>query len=153
MVKIRQVTSLDKQVIKLIRELDDYHRSMYPLESNHLDTPDKLWRSGAYMIAAYIENNIVGIGALKLFEDAGYGEIKRMYVSPGVRGQGISKSIMKALEDYAVAQGCNMIRLETGIYQREAIGLYEGFGYKTRGAFGNYPANDPLSIFMEKTFQ
>lgn len=42
-----------------------------------------------------------------------------------------------------------MIRLETGVYQPEALALYGRAGYVERGPFGDYVA-DPLSVFMEK---
>ena len=41
------------------------------------------------------------------------------------------------------------MRLETGIYQPEALGLYRSAGYVEREAFGDY-VPDPLSVFMEK---
>ena len=41
------------------------------------------------------------------------------------------------------------VRLETGIYQPEALGLYRSAGYVEREAFGDY-VPDPLSVFMEK---
>jgi putative acetyltransferase len=40
--------------------------------------------------------------------------------------------------------------LETGIYQPEALGLYERAGYVRRDPFGDY-APDPMSVFMQKT--
>ena len=41
------------------------------------------------------------------------------------------------------------MRLETGVRQPEALGLYETAGYQRRGPFGAY-AEDPLCVFMEK---
>jgi hypothetical protein len=42
-----------------------------------------------------------------------------------------------------------VLRLETGIYQLEAIGLYERCGFQRIPPFGDYKA-DPLSVFFEK---
>jgi hypothetical protein len=39
--------------------------------------------------------------------------------------------------------------LETGIYQKEAIGLYEQAGFQRIPPFGAYK-EDPLSLFFEK---
>ncbi|MGI9311875.1 MAG: hypothetical protein ACR2P7_10210, partial [bacterium] len=41
------------------------------------------------------------------------------------------------------------LRLETGVHQAAAIGLYARLGFIRRGPFGDY-ADDPLSVFMEK---
>ena len=72
-----------------------------------------------------------------------------MFVSSVVRGQGIGVMIVLALEDATRDRSISLMRLETGIYQPDAIRLYEKCGYTTRGPFGGY-AEDPLSVFMEK---
>jgi hypothetical protein len=41
-----------------------------------------------------------------------------------------------------------LLRLETGIYQQEAIGLYERAGFQRTGPFGDY-VMDPLSLYYE----
>jgi putative acetyltransferase len=41
------------------------------------------------------------------------------------------------------------MRLETGVLQTEALGLYRRLGYQERGPYGDYET-DPLSVFMEK---
>ena len=57
---------------------------------------------------------------------------------------------MDRIEDEARAAGMTVARLETGIHQPEAIGLYRKLGYALRDAFGDYPTDDPNSVFMEK---
>lgn len=57
--------------------------------------------------------------------------------------------IMEYLETELHNRGINLLRLETGIKQPEALGLYRKLGYRERGPFGAY-SNDPLSVFMEK---
>jgi putative acetyltransferase len=76
--------------------------------------------------------------------------VKRVYVSPAARGRGLAKKIMARLEDEARAAGMTIARLETGIYQPAALGLYRALGYADCGPFGDYPADDPMSVFMEK---
>jgi putative acetyltransferase len=93
---------------------------------------------------------LVGCGAVKILADDGrYGELKRVYVLESHRGKGYSKAIMEKLEGHLRAQGIELARLETGISQPEAIGLYRRLGYVEREPFGAYAA-DPLSLFMEK---
>jgi putative acetyltransferase len=84
---------------------------------------------------------------VKVFE--GYGEIKRVYVPLNHRGKGIAIAMMEELENHLVKQALNYARLETGIHQTEAIGLYESLGYYRIEPFGDYQ-EDPLSVFMEK---
>ena len=157
MIEIRQTNPIDVGVRELIAELDDYHRAIYPEQSNHLDPAEQLVNPNVCFVGAYNEhdheNNLLGIGAIKyLCHDCDYGEIKRVYVRAAGRGQGISKLIMAYLENDARKKGVKIVRLETGIYQPAAIGLYEKFGYRKRGRFGQYldDPDDSMSVFMEK---
>lgn len=56
---------------------------------------------------------------------------------------------MDKLEEQATKSGLKAIRLETGIHQPEAIGLYRKYCYVEIEPFGSY-LPDPLSLFMEK---
>ncbi|WP_424945740.1 GNAT family N-acetyltransferase [Candidatus Spongiihabitans sp.] len=154
MIEIRPTNPIDVGVRALISELDDYHRAIYPEPSNHLDPAKQLVKPNVCFVGAYDEhgheNNLLGIGAIKyLCHDCDYGEIKRVYVRAAERGQGISKLIMAYLENDARKKGVKIVRLETGIHQLEAIGLYEKSNYRHRACFGDY-TEDPLSVFMEK---
>lgn len=80
---------------------------------------------------------------------ADYGEVKRMFVRPEFRGRGLGKAMLRHLAEYARTRDAGLLRLETGIYEVEAIGLYEGFGFQRRTPFGEY-VEDPNSIYFEK---
>ncbi len=154
MIETRQVDPGDADVSELIRELDEYQLSIYPAESNHLDPVEELRREYVFFIGAFQGQKLVGIGAVKRFtddrEEIKYGEIKRVFVRKSHRGKGISRLIMECLEKHLVDQGIQVARLETGIYQPEALALYQRSGYRKRSSFGDYPKHDPLSVFMEK---
>jgi putative acetyltransferase len=147
MIKVKRVNPAQLEVIRLIQELDEYQESMYPPESNHLDRIDELSKSNVIFLAAYIDTEICGIGSVKLVGD--YGELKRLYVPKTYRGKGIAKALIKELERYLFLNSIGIARLETGIHQHEAIGLYKRLGYSKVAPFGDY-AEDPLSVFMEK---
>ena len=72
-----------------------------------------------------------------------------MYVRPPFRGLGLGKRMLGELAAHARSRGVRLLRLETGVDQTEAIGLYEGFGFRRRPPFGAY-RDDPLSLFFEK---
>lgn len=131
----------------LIAGLDAYQAPMYPAESNHLDAPDTLKAPNVHFLGAFRYNAIIGCGAVKLL--TGYGEIKRVYVPPRNRGLGIAKKLMAALEGIIIESHRQWSRLETGIHQPEAIGLYSALGYQHCGPFGDY-REDPVSVFMQK---
>jgi putative acetyltransferase len=141
-------TADQPEVIALIAELDAYQDALYPPESRHalalaaLTQPDVL-----FAVARTAAGQAVGCGAVVLDTEAG--ELKRLFVSPAARGQGLAQRLLARLEAEAVARGCQLLQLETGPFQPEALGLYARCGYERRGPFGGY-ADDPLSVFMEK---
>ncbi len=85
----------------------------------------------------------------------GYAEVKRMYSKPSVRGRGVAKALLRRLEAEARAAGATLLRIETGLYQLEALRFYEGAGFRRRGPFGPYAELPPraieLSLFYEKS--
>ena len=135
----------------LIAELDAYQEALYPPESTHLlDLAALKQPNVLFAVARDGAHRAVGCGAIVL--NAEFGELKRMYVSPRCRGQGVARRILAVLESEARASGSTLLRLETGPFQPEALGLYEACGYERRGPFGKY-ADDPLSVFMQKQLQ
>ena len=135
-------------VIALIDALDAYQGALYPAESNyHLSVEALKQPNVLFAVARDDAGVVIGCGAIVLFAE--YGELKRMFVPPAQRGRGIAKAIITYLEAHAVHRNCRVLRLETGIHQPEAHGLYARAGYERRGPYGDYP-NDPLSVFMEK---
>ena len=147
-----QVTleSVDQpDILALIEALDAYQGALYPAESNYHLSVEALKAPNVLFAVARDDDGVaIGCGAVVLFDD--YGELKRMFVPPAQRGRGIAKAIITLLEANAVQRNCVLLRLETGIHQPEAHGLYARAGYERRGPYGDYP-NDPLSVFMEKT--
>ena len=136
------------EVIALIAELDAYQESLYPPESRHpLDIAALTQPNVVFAVARDAAGQAVGCGAVVL--SPGFGELKRMYVQPQHRGQGIAANLLARLEAEALAMACALLKLETGPLQPEALALYARSGYERRGPFGKY-ADDPLSVFMQK---
>jgi putative acetyltransferase len=135
--------------LKLLSELDaELWGQPYTPESRHAFTVDKLLRERVAFFVVRVDGEPAACGGLKIFERE-YGEVKRMYCRPTYRGQGLGKAILNQLADYAMKHGLKVLRLETGIYQVEAIGLYKHWGFQRRSPFGEYKEN-PLSVYLEK---
>lgn len=132
---------------ELIAQLDAYHIALYPAESNHLLPVEALRQPNVTFLTARVDGEVAAIGAY--VHHADYAEIKRMYVLPAFRGMKLGRRMLEELEARIQAAGLKTARLETGIHQTEALGLYEKAGYRQRGPFGEY-GEDPLSVFMEK---
>src|SRR5262249_1446403 len=90
------------------------------------------------LLVATLHREPVGCGALK-FHPGGPAEVKRMWVSPTVRGLGLGRSLLTDLERHASANRVRPLRLETNRALDEAIGLYRTAGYREVTAFKDEP--------------
>ncbi|RAU82409.1 GNAT family N-acetyltransferase [Pontibacter arcticus] len=130
------VVSLDQDL--KVRDGEDY--SFYA-QYNKLDTIKNT-------VVAYLDDVAVGCGAVKMHE-SGVGEVKRMFVRPGYRGQGIAGKILTELESWATELQFSKLILETGMAQPEAIALYTKSGYIRMPNYGQYE-NVENSVCMQK---
>ncbi|MDH6244237.1 GNAT family N-acetyltransferase [Mycobacterium sp. OTB74] len=101
--------------------------------------------NGVYLVG-YRSGVPVCAGGLKRLPD-GSCEIKRMYVVPGARRQGLARILLRALEDAARGLGYTVARLDTGVRQPHAQRLYESEGYRP---IGNFNGNPVAHYFGEK---
>ncbi len=101
-----------------------------------------------HVVVAYEDGAPVGCGAFKSFDENSV-EIKRMFVQPELRGQGIAAAILTELESWAGELGYSRCVLETGKKQPEAIRLYQKSGYGAIPNFGQYEGVEN-SVCMEK---
>ncbi|WP_227319718.1 GNAT family N-acetyltransferase [Acidisoma silvae] len=125
--------------------------ALYPAESNHHLDESELDVPQVSFFVARRNGQALGCGALMRVDEI-YGEIKSLFVDPSARGLGLARAVLTAIEAEALGQGLALLRLETGIRQPEAIGLYEATGFRRIPPFGSY-RDDPLSVFMEKALR
>jgi GNAT superfamily N-acetyltransferase len=108
--------------------------------------PAELSPPGGAFLVGYDGQRPVCCGGIKRLPD-GACEIKKMYVVPEARGQGVGRMLLHALEDKARELGYQVARLDTGPRQPGARGLYESEGYVP---VGNFNANPVANFFGEK---
>lgn len=145
---IREERPDTSDAMQLLAELDAHlAEQAYTADSRHAFSIDKLLREGVAFFVTRHEGRPAGCGGVKLFGTE-YGEVKRMYVRPAFRGLGLGKAMLDCLAGHARANGVGVLRLETGIYQTDAIALYERYGFRRRPPFGQYREH-PLSAYFE----
>jgi len=155
-IEIQRERADHPQVVALLSALDRYLGELYEPEANHILSVSELLAPEVSFFVARQGEAIVGTGAVRRLpgeaDTAGqpYGEVKRMYVDPVVRGQRIGERLLQTLEGSLREQDVALSLLETGRDQHQAVRLYERCGYTRRGAFGGYPDNG-LSVFYGKT--
>lgn len=144
-----RVDPSDPECLQLIDQLSAELGALYGDDggANSFD-PRVPLSAGAAFFVARVDGQAVGCGGIRPLE-RGVGEVKRMYVVPAARGQGISRRLLQQIELTALDMGYERVRLETGTKQTAAIGLYESAGYHRGPLFGQY-IDDPRSICFEK---
>lgn len=100
------------------------------------------------ILIIYINDKPVACGAFKEY-DEGTIELKRVFVKKENRGQGISKLIVKEIEELGRINKYRFVILQTGRKQIEAIKLYESTGYEVIENYGVYVGDDE-SVCMKK---
>jgi GNAT superfamily N-acetyltransferase len=115
-----------------------------PLQPGYFEPP-----AGAFFVG-YLDDVAVATGAWRRRTDVEYvgttacTELKRMYVAPAGRGLGLARAMLTHLEQTARAAGAEVMVLETGTEQPEALALYASSGYEPIAGFGYY-RNSPLN--------
>ncbi|MEJ3654622.1 helix-turn-helix domain-containing GNAT family N-acetyltransferase [Actinomycetes bacterium KLBMP 9759] len=91
------------------------------------------------LLVARLHEEPVGCGALKAYPTERCADVKRMWVSPTVRGLGVGRRLLAELEKHARGLGVRTLRLETNKALVEAIGLYRAAGFVEVEAFNDEP--------------
>jgi putative acetyltransferase len=121
---------------------DDMPSKCYPY--NVVDTTDTV-------VVAYQDAIPVGCGCFKFF-DMKTIEIKRLFVKPEYRGQGMAKLVLQELERWALESGYSTAVLEIGIKQTDALQFYNHLGYENIDNYGRYLGNEN-SVCLSKSLK
>jgi GNAT superfamily N-acetyltransferase len=95
------------------------------------------WEAAAFLVARDDRNAAVGCVALRRLEAERF-ELRRMYVRPAARGNGVADALLAAAETRAVQLGAGRLILQCGTAQPEAIAVYRRHGYVPIAPFGEY---------------
>jgi len=128
MTRYKRTSASDPDFQKLIVELDKEFWVRYP-DTQQNFAPFNYVDDSARVIVVYQDHQPVGCGCFRPMKESKTAEIKRMYVDPAFRNHGIGKIILQELELWAIEDGFEIAKLETGIKQPEAIAAYEKSGY------------------------
>jgi GNAT superfamily N-acetyltransferase len=141
---IERVAITHPDALRLIEEVQQEYVARYggrdatPLESSYFDPPD-----GAFYVG-YRDDVPVATGGWRFrpdvsrLESVRAAEVKRMYVAASARRTGAARRMLAHLEATAREAGADVMILETGTAQPEAMALYESCGYQRVEPFGHY---------------
>lgn len=122
----------------LCHELDDFLNRLVGGEENRSQyLPLNSLQDIHEVIIAYDYDIPVGCVSFKRFEED-TAEVKRVFVKESYRGKGISKELMRLLEERAKEKGCSKLLLESGEPLTAAMGVYHSIGYAVIPNYGEY---------------
>jgi len=150
-VAIARETPLQDDVRAMVAALNDYLIPLSPREFQFQLTVEQMAGPETVLLVARDEaGKAVGMGALKVHDET-YGEVKRMFTDPSVRGSGVGRQILNAIEAEALDRGLRLLRLETGSTEgfEPAWRIYERGGFTRCGPFADYPDSE-YNVFYEK---
>ena len=154
--QIERVGFGHRDALRLIAEVQQEYVARYggedetPLDPLMFEPP-----SGSFFVG-YVGGHPVVSGAWRRRDDVSalgstpVAEIKRMYVAPAARGQGLARAMLAHLEASAVEAGLDVVVLETGDQQPEAMALYESSGYVPVAKYGYYACHESSRYFGKR---
>jgi drug/metabolite transporter (DMT)-like permease/GNAT superfamily N-acetyltransferase len=101
---------------------------------------------GTFLVV-YQDGDPVACGGIRALPD-GAAEVKRMYVMPGARGNGVGMRLLAELESQARRLGYERLRLDTAQALTAAQALYRNAGYHE---IDDYNGNPAATHWFEKT--
>lgn len=145
-----RTNSLNEDFRKLVTKLDAYLKICDGKEHLFYAQLNKT-EDIKNVVISYDDGQPIGCGAVREYSYE-IMEVKRMYVLPHKRGQGIASSILKELELWTVELNFKKCILETGKNQPEAIQFYKKNGYNIIPSYGHY-LNIENSVCFEKMLE
>ncbi|MDY2812422.1 MAG: GNAT family N-acetyltransferase [Dorea sp.] len=149
MLEYKRTNGKNKDFIENCRRLDadldqrigkEIQRSKYE-KYNQLDKINEA-------IVVYENNVLVGAGSIRYYDEINV-ELKRIYISPAFRGQGLGTKLVSLLIEWAKELGYQRVLLETGEKLTESVALYKKLGFERIPNYGPYESM-PESLCMAK---
>ena len=103
---------------------------------------------GAILLAE-VDDEPVGVVAVQPLDEDGVCEMKRLYVHPAHRNEGIGRALGTAILDVAQDLGYGAMRLDTVSSMRAARSLYRSLGFEERPPYYHNPLDD--AVYMERS--
>jgi GNAT superfamily N-acetyltransferase len=125
-----------RQLISAVYREFGYGPNLDPVGDADLFAIPETYVGRSRFWVAVREDKAVGTGAIRERE-SGVAEVKRMYVLPPYRGQGVGLALLQQGVDFARTQSYQRLRLETFARLNQAIRLYERYGFRQAGSVGD----------------
>ena len=152
---IEIVERYDEQSISEIKDIFIEYRKDLGLDLEFQDFQDELEElPGEYspaegaILLAKDEGKTVGCVALRKIDETTC-EMKRLYVKPEYRGEGLGRKLSKSIIEKARDKGYEKMKLDTLTTLKEANELYRSLGFEECEPYRYNPLEDALYMELE----
>ena len=145
---LRAVPYDDPLARELVTRVQQEYVTRYGGPDEAVVDPAEFVPPAGLFLVAEVDGLPAGCGAWRVHEP-GVAEVKRVYVAPEFRRQGLAQLLLAALEQSAAAAGSRAVVLNSGFRQPEALALYAALGYTSAPGYGVY-ADAPGAVFLGK---
>ena len=147
-VALRAVAYDDPLAREMVARVQQEYVTRYGGPDEAVVDPAEFTPPAGLFLVAEVDGVPAGCGAWRVHEP-GVAEVKRVYVAPEFRRQGLAQLLMAALEESAAVAGVRSVVLNSGSRQPEALALYAALGYTSAPGYGVY-AGLPGAVFLGK---
>lgn len=146
-VKLKFVNIENSDLQMLVSMLNQYYAARFGQAVEQYQKYHDLAQMSCAVVA-YADHKAVGCGCWKSY-NAATAELKRMFVLPDYRREGVAAQMLTALERHAAESGCHKAVLQIVAGMTDAVKFYEKTGYRLIANYGAF-ADDELCICMAK---
>lgn len=147
--ELQQIKELFREYYAFLAHDHALDISYQGIEDELATLPGKFAPPEGRLIMAVTSEQPIGCAALRPI-DTRVCELKRMFVLPQFRRQGVGRALSKRLVEDARAIGYELMRLDTGNFLSAAIQLYESLGFQRIDPYNDVPEDiREIAIFME----
>jgi GNAT superfamily N-acetyltransferase len=157
------IRDVEKELFPIIREqrVNAYRQYAHVLPIDHWEALKQALSSnadsqpGVELILAELDGEVAGSVVLfpaksdayqGYLDELDYPEIRMLAVSSNVRGKGVASALVSECIERAKKAGFKSIGLHTGEFMKDAIRLYEQFGFQRIPQLDFEPAKDGIIV-------
>ena len=137
-----------------VQDLDDLVRleeCLFPLDSfSRSQLRHLLTRAHATTLVVAEQGQVCGSAVVAWRRNSRVGRLFSIAVAPPRQGRGLGSQLLAACEEEARRRDCRQLRLEVRADNAQAIGLYEGRGYRVLKTVPGYYPDGTDGVRMAK---
>jgi GNAT superfamily N-acetyltransferase len=148
--ELAQIRQLFRQYYAWLADEHGIDMSYQGIEAELASLPGNYAAPRGRLLLLYETGDAAGCGAFRPIDEK-ICELKRMYVKPEFRGQGLGRAIAIRLLEEARLCGYEIARLDTATFLKEAQALYRSLGFRVIGPYYQVPDDIlKVTVFMER---